>query len=151
MRLELCTIMKRILSARTLLSALFVLGLLSSAGCGGLKLYPVSGAVTLDGKPLSQTTVAFNPDTSKGNSHVVSCVGRLDGQGHFQLRTIAVQGPDGGPGAPPGWYKVALLTGLPGDPEIKVNPIFLDPNKSPISIEVVEKPEPGRYDLKFTQ
>jgi hypothetical protein len=127
------------------------LGLLTLAGCGGLKLYPVSGTVTLDGQPLSQSTVSFNPDTSKGNNHTVSCVGRLDGQGGFKLQTIAVRGSEGGPGAPLGWYKVTLLTGLPGDPEIKVKPIYLDPNKSPISIEVVEKPEPGRYDLKFTK
>jgi hypothetical protein len=122
---------------------------LTLAGCGGLKLYPVSGTVTLDGKPLSQCTVSFNPDASKGNTATVSCVGRLDAQGHFNLRTIAVKGSEGGSGAPLGWYKVTLLTGLPGDPEIKVNPLYLDANKSPISIEVVENPEPGAYDVKL--
>ena len=95
--------------------------------------------------------MAFNPDSSKGNTHVVSCVGRLDGQGHFDLRTIAVRGSEGGSGAPLGWYRVTLVTGLPGDPEIKVKPIYLDANKSPIALEVVENPEPGRYDLKFTK
>jgi hypothetical protein len=141
---------KRVPFGRAFSPIPWALGLLAAAGCGGPKLYPVAGAVTLDGKPLSQCTVSFNTDTAKGNHHVVSCVGRLDGQGHYQLRTIAVRGPDGGPGAPPGWYKVTLLTGLPGDPEIKVKPAFLDPNKSPITVEVVENPEPGRYDLKFT-
>jgi len=115
-----------------------------------MKLVPVSGTATLDGKPLSQCTVAFNADTAKGNQHTVSCVGRLDGSGQFQLKTIAVRGNEGGPGAPPGWYKVTLMTGLPGDPEIKVKPVFLDANKTPIELEVVENPGPGRYDLKFT-
>jgi hypothetical protein len=139
--------MKAIPSGRAVFCLLCGCGLLTLPGCGGLKLYPVSGGVTLDGKPLSQCTVCFNPDASKGNALTVSCVGRLDAQGHYALRTIAVKGSDGGAGAPPGWYKVTLLTGLPGDPEISVNPIYLDANKTPLSVEVVADPKPGAYDI----
>jgi hypothetical protein len=87
-------------------------GLLALTGCGGgLKLYPVTGTATLDGKPLSNCTISFNPDASKGNNLTVSCVSRLGGQGQFNLRTLAVRAKEGGPGAPLGWYKVTLLTG----------------------------------------
>jgi hypothetical protein len=142
--------MKQVPFGRAFSSALGASALLIVAGCGGLKLYPVAGTATLDGKPLAQCTVSFNADASKGNKHVISCYGRLDEQGRFQLKTSAVKGSHGGTGAPLGWYKVTLITGLPGDPEIKVNPIFLDPYKSPVAVEVVENPEPGRYDVKFT-
>jgi hypothetical protein len=141
--------MKRIRFVRAFSFILGTLALLASTGCGGLKLYPVSGTVMLDGKPLTATRVSFNPDASKGNNQSVSCVGRLDGEGRFQIYTTTAKGSVGGPGAPLGWYRVTLVTGLPGDPEIKVNPKYLDANKSPILIEVVEKPEPSRYDLKF--
>jgi hypothetical protein len=139
--------MKNVPLGRAVFCVLWGCGVLSLPGCGGLKLYPVSGTVTLDGKPLSQCTVSFNPDASKGNTLTVSCVGRLDAQGHYSLRTIAVKASEGGTGAPAGWYKVTLLTGLPGDPEIKVNPVYLDANKTPLSCEVVENPAAGAYDF----
>jgi hypothetical protein len=125
-------------------------GLLTLTGCSRFKLYPVSGTAMLDGKPLTHCTVNFNPDASKGNTFPVSCVGKLDGQGHFKLRTLAVKASEGGPGAPLGWYKVTLLTNLPGEPEINVNPKYLDVNKTPLSVEIVENPQPGAYDLTLS-
>jgi hypothetical protein len=140
--------MKRVYFPRLFLFC--ALGVPTLAGCGGMKRYPVAGTATLDGKPLSGCAVAFNPDASKGNTLVVACFARPDSEGRYQLKTDTVKASEGGSGAPLGWYKVSLMTGLPGDPEIKVKPVFLDANKSPISIEIVEKPEPGHYDLKFT-
>src|SRR5207253_1368697 len=107
---ESCMSMKPSRLSRTLAYTMVTCSLLVLTGCGGMKLVPVSGTATLDGKPLSQCTVSFNPDAAKGNPHTISCIGRLDGQGHFQLKTIAVRGSEGGPGAPLGWYKVTLLT-----------------------------------------
>jgi hypothetical protein len=124
-------------------------GLLALASCGnGLKLVPVTGTVTLDGKPLSRCTVTFIADASKGNNVAVSLVGRAGDQGEYTLRTIAVKASEGGIGAPLGWYKVTLRAG-PNDPELKVKADYLDPNRTPLSIEVVEDPKPGAYDLKL--
>jgi hypothetical protein len=125
--------------------------LLTVAGCGGLKLVPVSGKVTLDNKPVHGGGVSFIPDASKGNTARVSCVGRINAQGRYELTTTAVKGSDSGKGAPLGWYKVTLLTTLPGAPEIKVHSKYLDPDKTPLSIEVVADPAPGAYDLKLTK
>src|SRR5262245_22315912 len=103
--------MKRGQFVRAFSSILGALALLASAGCGGgLKLYPVSGTVKLDGKPLTATRVSFNPDASKGNNQTVSCVGRLDGEGRFQIYTTTTKRSVGGPGAPLGWYRVTLVT-----------------------------------------
>jgi hypothetical protein len=120
-----------------------------SAGCGGLKLVPVSGTVMLGDKPLQGGAVSFIPDASKGNTARVSCLGRIDSNGHYALSTSAVKGSDSGKGAPVGWYKVTLITTLPGSPEIQVDGQYLDPEKTPLSIEVVADPEPGAYDIKL--
>jgi hypothetical protein len=125
--------------------------LLALAGCGGLKLVPVSGKVTLNGKPLSGGGVSFSPDASRGNKARVSCLGRINAQGHYELSTSGVKGSDSGKGAPLGWYKVTLVTTLPGSPEISLPGKYLDPDKTPLSVEVVAKPEPGRYDFELTR
>jgi hypothetical protein len=141
----------KVLLHRRVLPILCACGLLALAGCGGLKLVPVSGKVMLGDKPLKGGGVSFIPDASKGNTARVSCTGRIDSQGHYQLATSAVRGSDSGKGAPLGWYKVTLLTTLPGSPEISVNSKYLDPETTPLSVEVVADPSPGAYDLKLTK
>jgi hypothetical protein len=133
------------------LSILWAWGLCALVGCGGLKLVPVSGKVTLNGKPLAGVGVSFNPDASKGNNARVSCTGRVNAQGQYTLTTTGVQGSDSGAGAPLGWYKVTLLTTLPGAPEIKVDSKYLDFDKTPLSFEVVAEPQAGAYDLVLKQ
>jgi hypothetical protein len=130
-------------------SILCACGLLAWAGCGGLKLVPVSGKVTLGDKPLSGAAVSFVPDASKGNNARLSCMGRIGADGRYELTSNGVTRSETGKGAPPGWYKVTLVTTLPGAPEITVNPNYLDADKTPLSIEVVDNPEPGRYDFKL--
>jgi hypothetical protein len=135
--------------ARPVFRTLGACGLLALASCGGgLKLVSVTGTVTLDGKPLTRCTVTGIADASKGNNVAVSLVGRVGDQGEFTLRTIAAKVSEGGVGAPLGWYKVTLRAG-PNDPELKVKSDYLDPNRTPLSIEVVEDPKPGAYDLKL--
>ena len=142
--------MTNVARARCVVSLCCACGLLTLAGCGGqFKLVPVAGAVTVNGEPLNQFRVSFVPDTAKGNTTPVSCLGRIQG-GRFELQTMAVKASDGGAGAPLGWYKVVLVTGLPGDPEPNFDAKFADVNTTPLSVEVVENPEPGRYDLKLT-
>ena len=130
---------------------LCVCALVNLAGCGGLKLVPVSGKVSLGDQPLRGGAVCFIPDASKGNQARVSCVGRIDSQGRYELSTSAVQGSDSGKGAPLGWYKVTLITTLPGTPEIAVDRQYLDPEKTPLAFEVVAEPSPGTYDIKLTR
>jgi hypothetical protein len=126
-------------------------GLITVAGCGGLKLVPVSGTVKMGNQPLKGGAVSFIPDASKGNNARVSCVGRIDSQGRYTLTASAVKGSDSGKGAPLGWYKVTLITTLPGAPEITVDSRYLDPEKTPWTLEVVADPTPGAYDLNVTK
>lgn len=141
--------MAKALLARLVCSILCACGLLAGAGCGGLKLVPVSGKVTRDGQPLGGAAVSFVPDASKGNNVRVSCMGRVGSDGRYELTTNGVAKSETGKGAPLGWYKVTLVTTLPGAPEIVVNPKYLDADKTPLSIEVVANPEADRYDLKL--
>jgi hypothetical protein len=52
------------------------------AGCGktGPELAPVTGRITLDGKPLENADISFQPDNSKPPS-----AGRTDANGHYEL------------------------------------------------------------------
>jgi hypothetical protein len=122
---------------------------LAAPGCAGeFKKVPVSGTVMLDDKPLDGGVLHFYPDASKGNTHRVDCLGPVRG-GKFTLLTTAVKDSDSGKGVPVGWYKVYLYTDVPGL-NIDIHPRFTDPEKTPVSVEVVENPAPGAYDIKFT-
>lgn len=130
---------------------------LAIAGCGGIKRVPAEGNVTFDGKPLEGGILYFNPDASKGNTAAVSCTSPVR-DGKFTLQTSAIERSDSGPGVPLGWYKVTVRVNMPGEkpifpgqPALKIHPKFLDPQKTPLAIEVVENPEPGAYDLKLTK
>jgi hypothetical protein len=60
----------------------FVLLVISFAGCGktGAELAPVTGRITLDGKPLGNADILFQPAGSKPPSS-----GRADADGRYQL------------------------------------------------------------------
>ena len=84
----------------------FLLGIacLAVVGCtkeAGLpELVPVSGTVTLDGKPVSGANVTFMPSgTTRGSG----ADGRTDAEGVYQLRAR-----HGGAGAAVGTYKVTV-------------------------------------------
>jgi hypothetical protein len=122
----------------------------AALGCGGPKTVPVSGVATLDGKPLDRGIVMFNPDASKGNDAKYGCRGRVQGKGEFELYTE--EPANLYKGAPLGWYKVTIAPLVPGnDTPLPVHQKYTDPGKTPLSVEVVAKPESGRYDLKFTK
>jgi hypothetical protein len=44
-----------------------------------------------------------------------------------------------------------LITTLPGAPEITVDGRYLDPEQTPLSIEVVATPTPGAYDIQLAR
>jgi hypothetical protein len=136
----------------TVLKSLCLCGLLVLAGCSGsVKKVPVAGTVTVNGRPLTFGKIVFNPDSTKGNTAHVACVGRLNSEGHYQIATIGVQGSENGTGAPLGWYKVTFEDKIGAtDVEKAVDRIFLDEYKTPLSVEVKDDPEPGAYDFKVT-
>ena len=131
------------------------------SGCGGMgseKVVPVTGRVMVDGMPMSQGTVTFMPDESKGNKTQLTPGGMIDGSGNYKLMTGDREG------APPGWYRVGVSPmgmsmggGMPtqSDPtkleKSGPNKKYQLPSTSGISIEVVESPAAGAYDLKLTK
>jgi hypothetical protein len=175
--------MKKVLRDRWFWLVMWVCGLHMLAGCSGRfnpKLVPVSGVVTLDGKPLMVTTtpdgkplalddncgrndyaVVFHPDAAKGNTNPWKCEGstscRLSSAGRYQLWTLAFVSPraahDTGTreGALLGWYKVTIRPTKGMVPEADIAKIrqYLDIDKTPLSIQVVENPESGHYDIKL--
>jgi hypothetical protein len=75
-------------------------------GCGaGTKIVPVSGIVTLDGKPLANAHVAFQPATSGGKSIVgVGSYGNTDADGKYTLKVADSDQP----GAVVGKHRVEI-------------------------------------------
>lgn len=131
-----------------LLGAIAVaLGGLCLSGCGsGVKCVPVVGKVNLNGEPLPGGVLTFTPDASKGNTARVNCTAAVRG-GAYEVITTGVTREESGTGAPPGWYKVTILANLPGQPPIKVKDAYRNVTTTPLSVEVVEDPQPEQYDL----
>jgi hypothetical protein len=103
----------------------------------------VSGKATVNGKPLTKAGVFFAPDKDNPVKEIPR--GWLDQNGVYQLQTGDRKG------CPPGWYKVIVMVEqIKG--EIRPSPVnkkYLDPAKSPLSIEVVANSQPGAYDFNF--
>ncbi len=137
------------------LAILGALALTSVAGCGGVRKIPVSGTVTLDGQPLNGGNIVFSPDTAKGNTHRISCTSRIE-EGHYDLETNGITSADSGSGVPLGWYKVTFRMLDESTKKhllapINVNAKFKNVDKTPLSVEVKDNPEPGSYDFKMTK
>ena len=89
---------------RLLPQAILCLMIAASSGCGdrsGPPLYPVSGVVTLDGKPLANAGVMFLP---RGDTRGNACVGLTDKDGKYVLKPER----GGGQGAPEGQFAVTI-------------------------------------------
>src|SRR5262249_48369003 len=125
-------------------------------GCAGRsgvgKTVPVTGKVYLGDLPLTTGSVSFRPDASKGNNSTLEPSGDIGADGTYQLAT------QGKPGAPPGWYKVIVAADVPSNPndpysmpKSLISPKYADPNTTDLSIQVVESPSPGAYDLKVSK
>jgi hypothetical protein len=130
--------------------------ILATAGCGdssGIgKTVPVNGKVTVDGQPVKAGTVSFRPDKSKGNASKHEPSGEIDAQGNFKLATGKKDG------APPGWYRVAIMAGEPvevgnlsGQAKWYANPKYATADTSGLAVEVVENPAAGAYDFKLSK
>jgi hypothetical protein len=86
-------------------SLLFSLGLLgcSAGGDGALPLYPATGSLKVNGKPLANITIQLQPSDPASKSK--PGVGKTDAEGKFMIAT------NGDKGANPGKYKVVLIDG----------------------------------------
>jgi hypothetical protein len=142
------------MSRRTIPSSAALLGLcLAQLGCGsepGELLLPVSGRVTLSGRPLTSGTVSFRPDSARGNASLHHPTGTIDALGGYTLSVVK------SPGAPPGWYRVLVFVDANVSSGSAVHPLmprwlvparYLSEKTTPLSVEVVASPPDGHYDL----
>lgn len=114
---------------RLSLYSLFVVFTAGLSGCGGTTVSeslpdtaPVSGVVTLNGKPITSATVTFVP---MGSTKGVECVGVTDESGKYTLQQIR-----GAAGAPPGEYRVVINYFLKADG----TPIKIDGSEAPANL-----------------
>jgi hypothetical protein len=110
----------------------------------------VAGRLLLDGEPLAgkEGAVVLKPDAGKGNKAAATPAGVLQRDGTFTVIT------KGRPGAPLGWYKVVVTATEPAvnpneDARPSVDARYLTAATTPLAIEVVARPAPGRYDLQL--
>lgn len=81
---------------------------LAATGCGksgGYKVVPVSGTVTIDGKPAANIAVVFQPVASGKGEAGPGSTGVTDAQGRF---TLILTGTDKRPGAVVGRHRVTF-------------------------------------------
>jgi hypothetical protein len=86
--------------------------LVFASGCGGTNIVPVSGRVTLDGKPLVNGTIIFQPLSEEKNPGPGSR-GKTDGEGKFTMQLMTGNKP----GALVGSHRVSV-TAYEGDDSI---------------------------------
>ena len=82
---------------------LFGVVLASVWGCGDSKVASVSGTVKLDGEPLANAVVIFQPLGDGQMNPGVGSIGRTNDKGEYRLRLI-----DGGNGAIRGTHRVEI-------------------------------------------
>jgi hypothetical protein len=137
--------------SQTALSGALLLALIVFAtGCGGTKLVPVEGTVTVASQPVKKGTVTFHPDKEGGNTQAYPTLpnATTDDNGKYSLAT------NGKPGAPPGKYKVTVTSTAPSDPKdpYSIPKHLIDstnsvPETTTIKIEVKADAPAGAYDV----
>jgi hypothetical protein len=107
----------------------FIWMLLLAAGCGGpaYRVQPVSGTVTLDGHPLADARVSFEP-RREGDAFVAGpgSYGITDATGRYQLRTL-----DGQRGAVVATHDVTISTYQGKADPASDEPTIITPEKVP--------------------
>lgn len=99
---------RRIVKPMATSAALVAILALAAAGCGkgsGPKVVPVSGTVTIDGKPAPNIAVVFQPVASGKEEAGMGSTGVTDAQGRF---TLTLTGTDKRPGAVVGRHRVTF-------------------------------------------
>lgn len=92
---------------------LVALLILAATGCSG-GIVPVSGVVTLDGKPVEGASVNFTPEKPE-SAGAGGAYGKTDSQGRYSLKTVIGDKP----GTVAGKYKVtiSLSRATPNNPD----------------------------------
>lgn len=134
---------------RWIFCGLMLLALLSGCGDTGPKLVPVSGRITLDGKPLPRGAVSLRTD-----EHWEQPAGSIDADGRYVIYT------QGRAGAPPGRYRVVVFaTEAAHDAEGKAHPglpvsivpaLYNDPSQTLLKIEVTLSSR-APFDLELSR
>jgi hypothetical protein len=134
-------------------AALALIGLITVGCGGGSKVAPVSGAVTLDGKPLANAHIAFQPEATKGSQNAgVGSYAVTDASGKYTLQTF----DNDKPGAVVGTHRVeiSIKRAETDDRDPKTRPPVKDlPAKYNRNTELQFKVEPSgstsaNFDLK---
>jgi hypothetical protein len=140
----------RIIKLRPTVQGITGLLLTALAGCGSgpATMLPVEGQVKFKGKALTTGTVILYADAAKGNTTKHEPRAPIEPDGHYKIITHPNEG------APPGWYKVAVVVTEPSDPKNPYSPPrslipekFGKPDESGLTLEVRSLPPPGAYDL----
>jgi hypothetical protein len=129
---------------------------LAACGCGKPKLAPVRGQVKLDGKPLANVMVTFQPiSKKKGDNPGPGSAGVTDDQGRYTLK-ISSQQMDGD-GAVVGEHQVAVGVILEGEGKKPTDPSVGSPDgATPEEVKAMRRREriPEKYnqntELRFT-
>ncbi|WP_437206059.1 carboxypeptidase-like regulatory domain-containing protein [Planctomicrobium sp. SH664] len=133
--------------------ALFCTGCSRSSSIDRPDVFPVAGVVILNGKPLADATVVFQPQ-----EHEFAAMGKTDSEGRFQLTTF-----DSNDGAVPGSYRVSVVKHeeVPfvqgqrddapsvGPPKLLVPSNYADPTNSGLTATVVSG-QPNEVKLELT-
>jgi hypothetical protein len=142
-----------LMSFRTLLVP--IVAALTVTGCGSrANLAPITGRVTLEGKPVPNMIINFTPLGETGGN---GALGHTDADGRFKLLDAR-----GETGAHVGEYKISFYPGASRtqqtDPALDVvsvpsrgglPPIYLDPNQTPLRATVPRGG--GTVELTLTQ
>ena len=124
-------------------------------GCGGERLYPVEGRVTIEGSPLATGSVVLFPDDGRAQPSDRIPQAKLNPSGEYRIVTA------GQPGAPAGKYRVAIVAqtdvrpmNLPANP-MNVYPLidqkYFTSANTTLRIEVGPNPAIAAYDLAVTR
>ncbi len=124
---------------------------LAGCGDGGPRLVPVTGVVTLDGKPVAEAGVLFKP---AGPGDLPPATATTDAEGKFSLATLNK------PGAALGEYQVSVVKNKttnvgefgavgPGGPKVEwvVPQRYGIPENSGLKATVTEKDREFKFDL----
>ena len=108
--------------------------------------FRVSGTVTVDGEPLEEGTITFIPDPTRGNASTFFPSAKID-NGRYEILS------SGQRGAGLGWYKVIVLPptlNLNRPPPELFNRRYMNPDLTPLTVQVQESASDGAYDIRLT-
>lgn len=126
---------------------------LFASGCGdeGYDLAPVSGVVTLDGKPLAGGVIQYQPIGGENTNPGPGSAGVLDTQGRYQLQTQTSPRMDG---AVIGTHQVRIYSrnaeAPVTDTDTSTTPELVPPKYNSQTQLTMDVPPEGRDDADFS-